>query len=309
MFNATRGTIPFANACFRRNQECVGQGVGNFLSGIFGAMGGCTTIGQSIMNIHNGGTTRLSAVSASIFMLLIILVAYPLINKIPTSALVGVMFVICYHTIEWSSVRVLASTSLPAKWRTSIAAGGKMNSEAKVNRSDALVVVIVMAVTLYMDLAVAVVVGIVVSSLIFSWNSGNTLTVERFITKADTGEEIATYEVSGSLFFASTQPFSESFTERDDPKNVMVNFDNCDIYDWSAIEAINSLNEKYDELDKVVQFRQIKLSSRRILAKARLLLKEKVSIATFVEGETFEPSKPNKIGSGWRERGNTAKTE
>jgi SulP family sulfate permease len=150
-----------------------------------------------------------------------------------------------------------------------------------------------------MDLAVAVVVGIIVSSLIFSWNSGATLTVERSVQKIDDGEEMCTYEVSGSLFFASIQPFMESFTERDDPKHVRVNFDNCDIYDWSAIEAINALNAKYDDLDKKVQFKQIKLSSRKIMAKARLLLKEQVSVATFVEGEDIVVGKPNKIGSGF----------
>mmetsp|Transcript_2393 Transcript_2393/g.4432 ORF Transcript_2393/g.4432 Transcript_2393/m.4432 type:complete len:688 (-) Transcript_2393:53-2116(-) len=290
-----------------RNQECIGQGTGNIISGIFGAMGGCTTIGQSIMNIHNGGTTRLSAVSASMFMLLIILVAYPVINLIPTAALVGVMFVICYHTIEWSSINVIISTSMPRKWRTDDKF--KLAGEKKVNRSDALTVLIVMAVTLIMDLAVAVVVGIVFSSLMFAWNSGSTLTVERTLA-AD--KKSVTYEVGGSLFFASIMPFMEKFSVRDDPDNVHIHFDNCDIYDWSAIEAVNSLAEKYAEEDKKVKFGKISLSSRRIMEKAKQLLKGEVADSfSIINEEEIVPGEANKIGEGfiggrkptWAERG------
>jgi len=122
------------------------------------------------------------------------------INLIPTAALVGVMFVICYHTIEWSSVNVLFSSMMPRKWRTDDKI--KLVKEAKVNRSDALTVILVMAVTLWLDLAVAVVVGIVFSSLVFAWNSGSTLTVERTMA---VDKQSVTYEVGGSLFFASIQ--------------------------------------------------------------------------------------------------------
>jgi SulP family sulfate permease len=157
-----------------------------------------------------------------------------------------------------------------------------------------------------MDLAVAVVVGVVVSSLIFSWNSGNTLTVDRYVVKeegaGDDAEAMVVYEVSGSLFFASTQPFLDSFSERDDPKHVKVKFDNCDIYDWSAIEAINGINQKYLDLEKKCEFEKIKLSSRKIMAKAKALLKDQVSIATFGEGEEIVATAPNKIGSGWASR-------
>jgi len=293
-----------------RNQECIGQGTGNIISGMFGAMGGCTTIGQSIMNIHNGGTTRLSAVSASMFMLLIILVAYPVINLIPTAALVGVMFVICYHTIEWSSINVIVSTAMPRKWRTDDKF--KLAGEAKVNRSDALTVLLVMAVTLWMDLAVAVVVGIVFSSLVFSWNSGSTLTVERTVS-AD--KQSVTYEVGGSLFFASIQPFMDKFTVRDDPKSVHIHFDNCDIYDWSAIEAVNSLADKYNEEEKKVTFGKISLSSRRIMEKAKQLLKGEVAAGAIIDEEEIVAGEAHKIGegfiggregrkaSGWVERG------
>ena len=162
---------------------------------------------------------------------------------------------------------------------------------------------------LIMDLAVAVVVGIVFSSLMFAWNSGSTLTVERTLA-AD--KKSVTYEVGGSLFFASIMPFMEKFSVRDDPDNVHIHFDNCDIYVWSAIEAVNSLAEKYAEEDKKVKFGKISLSSRRIMEKAKQLLKGEVADSfSIINEEEIVPGEANKIGEGfiggrkptWAERG------
>ena len=279
------------------NREAMGQGLGQLLAGIFGGMGGCAMIGQSMINVKGGGVTRLSSFTAGFFLLMIILVAYPLINLIPTAALAGVMFMVCYYTFEWSSIAIVCSSCLPLKWRTH----EKVNSEKKVNRSDALVVVVVMIVTLWQDLAVAVIAGIVFSSVMYSWNSGCHLQVERVVSttstiedgeKKDSGNckgpaERVTYYVTGSLFFASIQPFLENFDAKADPDLVQINFSNCDICDWSAIECINGLAEKYENLSKEIHFSKLKINSKKIVSKAKHLTAE--SLRTILdEGELIE---------------------
>ena len=257
------------------NKEAVFQGVAQLCAGIFGGMGGCAMIGQSMINVKSGGTTRLSGFIAGFFLLLIILCAYPVINLIPTASLAGVMFMVCYHTFEWSSLKTLFSSAMPLKWRTDPKFKG--SDESKVNRSDAFVVLLVMGVTLWMDLAVAVLAGVVFSALMFSWNSGSNIVVERDVQSKGESEESVTYHVSGSLFFASIQPFMDRFIVKDDPKEVYVSFNNSDVMDWSAIQAISALAAKYEDAEKKVKFVKLKLSSKKILAKARQLLNDDIA--------------------------------
>ena len=140
----------------RGNKECVAQGVANTATGFFGGMGGCAMIGQSMINVNSGGRGRLSGITAALCLLLFILVASPLIEQIPLAALIGVMFIVVIGTFEWSSFRVIR----------------------KVPRSDALVLVLVSAVTVATDLAVAVVVGVIVSALVFAWEHAKHILIE-----------------------------------------------------------------------------------------------------------------------------------
>jgi len=174
------------------NREAFGQGLGQFFSGFFGGMGGCTTIGQSLMNIHSGGHTRLSSSVAAIFLLCIILVAYPLINLIPVAGLAGVMFVVVYFTVEWQSSMIVLSVLVPQKLRQ------KYGLTTKVKRSDIFVMITVVIITLIFDLAIAVGVGILLSCLIFSWDSGTKLTFNRHVSGNDTK---VSYSVGGPIFF------------------------------------------------------------------------------------------------------------
>lgn len=243
------------------NREAFGQGLGQFLSGIFGGMGGCTTIGQSMMNIHSGGYTRLSSTCAAIFMLLIILVASPLINRIPVAGLAGVMFVVTYFTIEWESAAVVFGSMLPAKLRS------KFGYETKVKRSDVFVMLVVVGVTLALDLAIAVGVGIIVSCLVFAWDAGTKLTFSRAVSSDN---ESVVYSVGGPIFFGSIKPLLDLFPDpRIEPKKVTVLFDQAEIHDWSGMMAVKRLHERFETNGATVEFRKLNVSSRRLMHKSQ----------------------------------------
>lgn len=245
------------------NREAFGQGLGNFLCGIFGGMGGCTTIGQSMMNIHSGGYTRLSSTVAACFMLIIILVAYPLINMIPVAGLAGVMFVVTYFTIEWESAAVVLGSCLPQRIRI------RHGMETKVKRSDVFIMLIVVAVTLILDLAIAVGVGIFVSCLVFAWDAGTRVTLSRDVSSD--GEEVV-YSVAGPIFFGSIKPFMDLFADpREEPKNVTILFNNAEIYDWSGMMAVKRLHERFEKNGCTVKFQKLNVSSRRLMHKSKSL--------------------------------------
>jgi len=258
------------------SREAFAQGLGQFFSGAFGGMGGCTTIGQSLMNIHSGGYTRLSSSVAAVFMLMIILVAYPVINAIPVAGLAGVMFVVTYFTIEWDSLIVVAGSCLPLHLRR------KYNLESKVKRTDAGIMVVVVGVTLLLDLAIAVGVGIVLSCLVFAWDSGSRLTFSRQVS--EDGEKVI-YEVGGAIFFGSIKPFLDAFPDpKDEPKDVTVLLENADIHDWSGMMAIKRLHDRLKKGGATnVRFENLRVSSHRLMTKGQDLW-EGVNI---VQGEEF----------------------
>lgn len=245
------------------NREAFGQGLGQFLSGMLGGMGGCTTIGQSLMNIHSGGYTRLSSSVAAIFMLIIILAAYPLINLIPVASLAGVMFVVAYFTIEWESAKVVLGSLLPMKYRQ------KFGIHTKVKRSDVIVMLIVVAVTLILDLATAVGVGIVLACLVFAWDSSTRINLERAVS--DGGQKVF-YTISGPLFFGSTKPLMELFPNpKEEPKEVVILLHNCEIYDWSGMVAIKALHDRFENNDCTVKFESLAVASHKLMMKSASL--------------------------------------
>jgi SulP family sulfate permease len=202
----------------RPNRESMAQGVGNAVGALFGGMGGCAMIGQSMINLNAGGRKRLSGISAGLFLLAFILWASRWIERIPLAALVGVMFVVAFETFNWKSLRTLRS----------------------VPGHDALVMIVVTLVTVLTNLAVAVVAGIVIAALVFAWDHAQQLEVR--IEEAD-GSKI--YHLDGSLFFASTVQFTRFFHPKTDPENVVLVFENARIMDASALEAIESVKAKY----------------------------------------------------------------
>ncbi|MCK4706037.1 MAG: SulP family inorganic anion transporter, partial [Gammaproteobacteria bacterium] len=226
----------------RGNRECMGQGIANTVTGFFGGMGGCAMIGQSMINVNSGGHQRLSGISAALFLLMFIMFASGLIEMIPMAALVGVMFIVVMGTFEWSSLRIMG----------------------KVPKTDAFVLILVSGVTVFTDLAVAVVVGVIVSALFFAWEHASHINVKSY--DAENGSRI--YELNGPLFFGSVQNFLELFNPAEDPDDVIIEFQNSRVADHSAIEAIDNLAEKYIKAGKKLHLRHLSLECTELLTKA-----------------------------------------
>lgn len=228
------------------SQECIAQGLANTLTGFFGGMGGCAMIGQSIINVKSGGRYRLSGISAAMFLLAFILVASSMIEQIPLAALVGVMFMVVIGTFAWQSITILR----------------------KIPLSDAFVMLLVTAVTVMSDLAVAVVVGVIVSALAYAWNNS-----KRIHAKTHTTPEGAkVYRIDGPLFFGSVDGFGELFEPASDPSLVIVDFIDSRVVDQSALQAIESLAMKYETLGKTLQLRHLSQDCHRLLNRAGQLM-------------------------------------
>lgn len=226
-------------------------------------MGGCTTIGQSLMNIHSGGFTRLSSSAAAFFMLLIILVAYPLINLIPVASLAGVMFLVTYFTIEWESAIVILGSGLPLCLRK------RSGLHSKVKRSDVFIMLSVVAITLVLDLAVAVACGIVLSCIVHAWDAGTRVHMDR--TVSEDGQEVV-YEIRGPIFFGSVKPLLEMFPlATEDPAHAVVVLEDAEIYDWSGMAFIKRVHDRFDRNGTEVHFKQLNVKSHRLMAKSKKL--------------------------------------
>lgn len=234
----------------RGNRECVGQGTANIVTGFFGGMGGCAMIGQSMININSGGRGRLSGISAALFLLAFILVASSLIEMIPLAALTGVMMMVVLGTFEWSSFRILH----------------------KIPRSDAFVLVLVSAVTVFTDLAIAVIVGVIVSALVYAW--GNATRIYARTTTNAAGGKV--YELQGPLFFGSVTGFRDLFTPDDDPDDVVVDFRDSRVADHSGLEAIDQLAVRYEKRGKRLHLKHLSPECRELLSRAKDLVEVNV---------------------------------
>ena len=226
----------------RGNRECIGQGVANVLTGFFGGMGGCAMIGQSMINIRSGGRGRLSGISAALFLLCFILFASSYIEMIPLAALTGVMMMVVLGTFEWASLRLFG----------------------RVPKEDVFVVILVSLVTVWTDLAMAVLVGVLVSALVFAWKSAKQVHVTELTEKENT----KLYLLEGPLFFGSVKPFQEKFNPATDPEDVIIDFKRSRVCDHSGIEAINLLTERYLQHGTKLHLRHLSKDCLRLLDKA-----------------------------------------
>lgn len=226
----------------RGNKECVAQGVANTATGFFGGMGGCAMIGQSMINVNSGGRGRLSGITAAVCLLIFILVASGLIEQIPLAALIGVMFVVVVGTFEWSSFRILG----------------------KVPKSDAAVLILVSGVTVVTDLAVAVIVGVIVSALVFAWNQAKHI---RVLARED-HKGSTVYAVEGPLFFGSVTSFLDRFDPSTDNDDVVIDFAESTVVDHSGLEAIDTLAERYLNAGKVLHLVHLSPECKSLLRKA-----------------------------------------
>ena len=224
------------------NRECIAQGGANILTGLFGGMGGCAMIGQSIINIKGGGRGRLSGITAAVMLLMFILFASSYIEQIPIAALVGVMFMVVIGTFAWSSFRILN----------------------KIPKTDFFVLILVSTLTVIFDLAIAVISGVIVSALVFAWENARRIRARKRFKKDGT----KVYEIWGPLFFGSIATFNEKFDVKNDPESIEIDFIEARISDHSAIEAIFALVEKYHAEGKKIKLKHLSEDCKILLFKA-----------------------------------------
>jgi SulP family sulfate permease len=230
------------------NRECLAQGGANIVTGLFGGMGGCAMIGQSIINIKGGGRGRLSGIVAALALLGFILFASGLIEQVPIAALVGVMFMVVIGTFAWSSFRI-------------------MN---KIPRTDVFVLILVSGLTVLFDLAIAVIAGVIVSALVFAWENAKRIRARKRMR--DDGTKI--YEIWGPLFFGSITAFNEKFDVKNDPDQVEIDFVEARVSDHSAIEAIFNLVNKYKAEGKSIKLKHLSEDCKVLLYKSSPIFRD-----------------------------------
>ncbi|MFK7778940.1 MAG: SulP family inorganic anion transporter [Gimesia sp.] len=233
------------------NRECIGQGAANIVCGMFGGMGGCAMIGQSLINVNSGGRGRLSGVVGAVGLMTLVVLLKPVISMVPMAALVGVMFMVVIGTFEWSTLHT---------WN-------------KVPLSDVLVMVLVAGYTvLFHNLAIAVLLGIVVQALIFAWHHAT-----HMMTDIHFEENTKVYQLHGPLFFASVSSFRDLLDPADDPQFVVIDFYFSRVYDQSAIEAINKISERYRLEGKELRLRNLNSDCKRMIERAGHLSEVEIS--------------------------------
>jgi len=230
------------------SQECLAQGAANLCTGFFGGMGGCAMIGQSMINVKSGGRSRISGIVAALFLLCFILFTGPAIELIPIAALTGVMFMVVIGTFAWSSLKSLLI----------------------VPRADALVTIVVTCVTVVEDLAVAVVVGVIMSALVYAWNAAKRIDASTRPSVREAGALV--YDIQGPLFFGSVTSFHELFDIKNDPDRVIIDFAASRIVDQSALQAIEDVAAKYAAAGKTVFLRHLSRDCHRLLSKSGQLI-------------------------------------
>ncbi|MCX7547627.1 SulP family inorganic anion transporter [Xanthomarina sp. F1114] len=230
------------------DRECIAQGAGNIMSGLFGGTGGCGMIGQTVININAGGRGRLSGIVMALTLLTFILFTDKLIEQVPIAALVGVMFMMVIETFAWSSFRIIK----------------------KIPKSDAVVLIIVSAVTVIFDLAIAVFVGVIISALAFAWENAKRIRARKRIKEDGT----KVYEIWGPLFFGSITAFNEKFDPKNDPDHVVIDFVESRVSDHSALEAIFNIVEKYEAEGKTIKLKHLSEDCKILMYKASPKFKE-----------------------------------
>jgi len=239
------------------NRECIAQGGANIVNGLFGGMGGCAMIGQSIINVNSGGRGRLSGITAAVGLFLFILFGSHLIEQIPIAALIGVMFMVVIGTFAWSSFRI-------------------MN---KIPVADAVALIAVSVITVMFDLAIAVICGVIISALVFAWNNAKMIRARKRIKEDGT----KVYEMWGPLFFGSAQAFSSKFDLNQDPANIEIDFMESRVLDHSGVEAIRGIANKYVDSGKSIRLTHLSPDCQK------LLLKWNQKFETIIESSINDP--------------------
>lgn len=231
----------------RGNKECVAQGTANIVTGLFSGMGGCAMIGQSLINTSSGARARLSGIVASVMLLIFIMFGASLIEKLPMAALTGVMIMVSIGTFEWASFKMIG----------------------KMPKSDVLVGMLVAAITILLhNLALAVLAGVIISALVFAWESAKRIRARRFVDQAG----VKHYEIFGPLFFGSVTAFNEKFDVLGDPDQVVIDFSESRVTDMSGLDALHKLTERYERVGKTIRLTHLSPDCRQLLANAHAVI-------------------------------------
>ncbi|MGJ3236050.1 SulP family inorganic anion transporter [Marivirga sp.] len=242
----------------RGNKEAAAQGIANIASGFFSGMGGCAMLGQSLINVSSGARARLSGIVASVSLLIFIMFGSSLIEQVPMAALTGLMIMVAVGTFEWASVKTIN----------------------KMPKSDILVMVLVTLVTVILhNLALAVLVGVIISALVFAWDNAKRIRARKSVD----AEGIKHYEIYGPLFFGSVGAFNDKFDVLNDPEEVIIDFYESRVVDMSAIEALNKITERYKKAGKKVHLKHLSPDCRRLLADA-----DKIIDVNVLEDPTYK---------------------
>lgn len=242
----------------RGNKEAVAQGTANILSGFFSGMGGCAMLGQSLINVSNGARARLSGIVAAVMLLVFIMFGSGIIEKLPMAALTGLMIMVAIGTFEWASLKTIN----------------------RMPKSDILVMVLVTLVTIFLhNLALAVLVGVIISALVFAWDNAKRIRARKRIDE----NGVKHYEIYGPLFFGSTAAFNEKFDVLNDPEEVIIDFEESRVVDMSAIEALNKLTERYLKVGKKVHLKHLSPDCRNLLKNA-----DKIIDVNIIEDPTYK---------------------
>jgi len=229
------------------NRECLAQGGANILNGFFFGMGGCPMIAQTLVNLSAGSRARLSGIVAAITILLIILIGAPVIEKLPMAALTGVMIMVATGTFEWASLRIFK----------------------RMPTSDIFVMLVVMMITFFLhNLALAVLIGVIISALVFAWDSAKRIRAKKYTDE----KGVKHYEIYGPLFFGSVTGFAEKFDVFNDPNEIIIDFAESRIVDMSAIEALNAITNRYYKQNKKVHLRHLSLDCITLLKNAEAII-------------------------------------
>ncbi len=229
------------------NRECIAQGLANFVTGLFSGMGGCAMIGQSLINISAGARERLSGIVASVMLLVFIMFGAPLIEQLPMAALTGLMIMVAIGTFEWSSLKAF----------------GKMPTH------DVVVMVLVSLVTVFLhNLALAVLIGVIISALSFSWENAKRIRARKHVDESG----VKHYEIYGPLFFGSVTAFNDKFDVHNDPDEVIIDFYESRVADMSGIEAVNKITQRYKAEGKTVHLKHLSARCQKLLGRAEAIV-------------------------------------
>lgn len=229
------------------NRECIAQGTANIANGFFSGMGGCPMIAQTLLNLSAGSRARLSGIIAAITILIILLFGAPIIGMVPMAALVGVMIMVAIGTFEWASFRIIN----------------------KMPKQDIITGILVALITIVLhNLALAVLIGVIISALVFAWESAKRIRARHYISQ----NGIKHYEIYGPLFFGSVSAFIEKFDIENDPQEIIIDFKESRVSDMSAIEALNSITAKYHKIGKIVHLKHLSPDCRQLLINAKAVI-------------------------------------